>query len=73
MYLLYLPFHFVVFHHILEKIISDTNLMENEKEDNDLDENEDPVSIPTITAGLQHVLKIRKVFSSLEYAEEMLS
>lgn len=35
-------------------------------------EEDDPASIPTITAGLQHLWEIWKVLSSVEHAEEML-
>ncbi|KAL4113580.1 hypothetical protein QTP88_017187 [Uroleucon formosanum] len=58
----------------LDEIIADTNLVENEKEDDDQEEKDQdfPVSTPTITAGLQHLSEIRKVLSSVENSEEML-
>lgn len=39
---------------------------------NDPEEKDDPVSAPTITAGLQHLSEIQKVLFSVEHAEEML-
>lgn len=60
----------------LDEIIADTNLTKNKKEDDDQEEEDDPhnsVSTTTITAGLQHLLEIRKVLSSVENSEEMFS
>lgn len=37
-----------LFYCILEEMITDTNFVENEKENNDQEENEDFVSIPTV-------------------------
>lgn len=38
----------------------------------DKENEDDSVSTPTIIADLQHLSEIRKVFSSVEYAAEML-
>lgn len=55
-------------------MISDTNLLENEKKDDDQEKENDPVSTSTITNGLHHIVsKIQKVFSSVEHVEEILS
>jgi len=56
----------------LDKIIADTNLVKNEKENDDQEEEDNTVYTPTVTAGVQHVSEIRKVLSSVENAEEML-
>ncbi|XP_008180069.1 tigger transposable element-derived protein 4-like [Acyrthosiphon pisum] len=44
----------------LDEIIADTNLVENEKEDDDQEDQDFPVSSSTITVGLQHLSEIRK-------------
>jgi hypothetical protein len=58
----------------LDEINADTNLVENEKEDNDQEEEDQdfPLSTPLITTSLQHLSEIRKVLSSVENSEEML-
>lgn len=52
------------------------NSVEKKEEDYDQEEENDPVSISTVTASLQHLLKIRKVLlsyiTSLKHAEKML-
>lgn len=52
-----------------DEIITDTSLVENKKEEENQD---DPVSIPTIIANMQHLSEIRKLLSSVANSEEML-
>lgn len=52
----------------LDEMIADATIVENAKEEDD-----EPPPTPTVTAGLQYLGELRKVLSSLEHAEEMLS
>ena len=36
-------------------------------------EDDEPTSTPAVTAGLQHLIELRKVLTSLEHADETLS
>lgn len=64
----------------LDEIIADTTTIENLKDEDDEQEEEDdqeedvePSQTPTITAGLHYLKELRKVLSSLDNSETMLS
>lgn len=60
----------------LEEIIADATIEGNTKEDDNEQEEDDepePTATPTVTTGLYYASELRKVLSSLEHSEEMLT